>query len=219
MLTFLSKNCKVCLLLTGIILLISCSQPKKLDILLAGSKVLAFGDSLTYGTGADKDHSYPAALEKLIQLEVINAGIPGEFSSEGLARLPKLLAEHQPELLILCHGGNDILRKNSPQQLKQNLIDMIELAQQNNTQVVLIGVPQLKVFGGVHPVYQQVAEQYKLPFESEALASLLKNNQYKSDMVHLNNAGYQQFAEHIYQLLQEEGALYQFAYKSEHSTE
>lgn len=189
------------------ILLISCSQPKKLDILLAGSKILAFGDSLTYGTGADKGKSYPDVLEQLTQLEVINEGIPGELSSEGLDRLPKLLAEYQPELLILCHGGNDILRKKSSQQLKQNLIAMIELAQQHNTQVVLIGVPQLKVFGGVHPVYQQVAEQYNLPFEFEALSSLLKNNQYRSDMVHLNNAGYQQFAEQIHQLLQEEGAM------------
>lgn len=205
--TLFSKTCQLVFLLTTAILITSCSQPKKLDILLAGSKILAFGDSLTYGTGADQGNAYPDALEKLTQLEVINAGIPGELSSEGLTRLPKLLAKHQPELLILCHGGNDILRKNSPQQLKENLIAMIELAQQHNTQVVLIGVPQLKVFGGVHPVYQQVAEQYNLPFESEALSSLLKSNQYKSDMVHLNNAGYQQFAEYIHQLLQQEGAI------------
>jgi len=73
--------------------------------------ILAFGDSLTYGTGASKGANYPSVLSALSTHTVINAGISGEISSNGLSRLPALLDKHQPELLILIHGGNDMLRK------------------------------------------------------------------------------------------------------------
>lgn len=198
----------LCLLTISTTFILSgCSQPKRLSPLPIGAKILTFGDSLTYGTGADKGKSYPEILETLTQITAINGSIPGELSAEGLVRLPKALQKHQPDLLVLCHGGNDLLRKKSPATLKQNLIAMINTSRKYNVEVVMIGVPEAKLFGGIHPVYQQVAEQLDVPFESEALGMLLKDNQYKSDYVHLNNKGYHKLAQSIKQLLEREGAL------------
>ena len=67
--------------------------------------MLAFGDSLTAGFGAAAQQSYPEVLENLALLNIINAGVSGELSAAGLQRLPALLAQHQPKLVIICHAG------------------------------------------------------------------------------------------------------------------
>ena len=85
-----------------------CDPTPKVKALGDDAVILAFGDSLTFGTGASKHKSYPAQLQALISRTVINAGIPVEVSNTGLRRLPALLTRHQPDLVIICHGGNDI---------------------------------------------------------------------------------------------------------------
>ena len=100
----------------------------KLPRLPGEAVVLAFGDSLTFGTGTTPDRSYPAALERKIGRKVVAAGIPGEVSAAGLARLPEVLDEVQPKLLILCHGGNDMLRKLSTRQAADNIRAMVSMA-------------------------------------------------------------------------------------------
>ena len=107
-----NKN-KYFFFLSVFILIISgCGEKtSSLPSLSNDSVILAFGDSLTYGYNVSKTESYPAVLETLTGLKVINAGISGEVSKQGLKRLPNVLDEHHPQLMILCHGGNDLLRK------------------------------------------------------------------------------------------------------------
>lgn len=170
--------------------------------------ILAFGDSLTYGTGASQDNDYPSILSSLSAHQVINAGIPGEISRDGLERLPEVLDEYQPELLILIHGGNDILRRIPQQQTSDNLKQMIQLAKQRDIKVVMLGVPEFGLFLlNSSEIYQQVAEAQKIPTDLDTLPEILSKNQLKSDTIHPNDKGYQLMAENIYDLLAQTGAL------------
>lgn len=190
-----------------ILLLTACSAPPTLPRLPAGAVVLAFGDSLTYGTGADSGQSYPAVLTTLASRHVINAGVPGEVSAEGLVRLPALLDEHRPQLLILCHGGNDLLRKHAEPELARNLRAMVEAARARGIVVVLVGVPAPGLLLSVPELYAALAKEQQLPYEAEALRTILGDRALKSDPVHPNAEGYRQFAQRLHALLRAAGAL------------
>lgn len=185
----------------------ACDSGAQLKPLGENAVVLAFGDSLTFGTGSDKQQAYPARLQQLLARTVINAGVPGEISQTGLARLDSLLKRHQPELLILCHGGNDILRRYNLKQTQDNLQQMIDLAKASNTQVVLVGVPQFGIFLSSAPFYEELATRNQLPLENTVLSDILGDARLKSDQIHPNAAGYALLAERIHQLLQQSGSI------------
>ncbi len=190
-------------------LLAACSRDTpRLQPLAADAVILAFGDSLTYGSGVGEDGSYPAVLERLSGRTVINAGIPGEQSHQGLLRLPKELDENQPALLILCHGGNDMLRKQPMAAMQENLERMIRIAKGRGVEVVLLGVPQPALFGlESAKYYREVAENTGVPFQDSVIPEVLSDTRFKSDQVHPNAAGYEMIAEAVYRLLLREGAL------------
>lgn len=171
------------------------------------SHILAFGDSLTEGKGVSRSASYPAVLQQLSGRTVINAGISGEVSADGLPRLQALLDEQSWDLLILMHGGNDILRNLNADTSKQNLAAMIDAAQARDIPVLLIGVPEKQLFSTSAPLYRELADEYRLVFIDDIISRLLKSPDYKSDQVHFNEAGYRKLAETILHTLQKNGAL------------
>jgi lysophospholipase L1-like esterase len=193
------------LLLAG--LLAACGADPRLPRLAAGDVVLAFGDSLTHGTGADPGQAYPAQLQALIGRPVVNAGEPGETTAEGLQRLPTALAAHQPRLLLLCLGGNDLLRRQDPAETAANLRAMVGLAREQGVAVVLIGVPEPSLLAGAPAFYGQIAEEFQLPYEGEVFNEVLKNRRLKADPIHANGAGYRRVAERLADLLKDAGAL------------
>jgi len=178
-----------------------CNRGPAIASLPEDAIVLAFGDSLTYGTGAGSGESYPEVLASLLGRTVINAGVPGETSAQGLRRLPGVLAEHEPDLVVLCHGGNDFLRRLDQQQLAANLAAMVALIHDSGAEVVVVGVPQLGLFLQTAPLYEQLAETYRLPYEGEIVADLLGDRDLKSDSVHPNAAGYRQLAQAVFRLI------------------
>lgn len=183
----------------ALFLVAGCDSGPKLRALAPDSVILAFGDSLTRGTGAKSGESYPEVLTGLLGRQVINAGIPGEISAEGRARLAQMLDTHNPQLVILCHGGNDFLRRLDTQQTIANLRAMIEEVRGRGVELVLVGVPKLDFGLNVPKFYRELAEEYILPYEGEILLKLLGDSDYKSDGIHPNAKGYQQLAEALNQ--------------------
>jgi len=169
--------------------------------------VLAFGDSLTYGSGATREQSYPAVLSRLLRRKVVNAGIPGEISADGLRRLPKFLDQYQPQLLILCHGGNDMLRKLDREKLLSHLREMIRIARSRDIAVVLVAVPEPGLLLESAAFYPELAREFEIPIEDDSLSDILADRSLKSDAIHPNAAGYQQFAQSLFELLQKNGAI------------
>lgn len=174
-----------------------------------GSTVLALGDSLTFGYGANPDESYPAQLQKLTGWNVVNGGVSGDTSAQALSRLPALLAR-KPKLVIVGIGGNDFLRKVPEEQTRANIAKIIETVQKENIPAVLVGVPHITLgalFGHLsdHPLYEDLSEEYGIPLFGGAWAEILGDNDLKSDQIHANGKGYRRFAEKLSDFLHAQG--------------
>ncbi len=175
--------------------------------LAPGDVILAFGDSITFGTGAGREESYPAVLSKRIGFEVVNAGVPGEVTTKGLKRLPRVLDRVRPKLVILCLGGNDMLRRQNSEQTEENLKQMVRLIRAKGAAVVMLGVPEPGLFLSTADIFDRVASELDVTLEDDIIPDLLGDNQYKSDHIHPNAAGYARLAEAVEALLRERGAL------------
>ncbi|MFN7219683.1 MAG: arylesterase [Burkholderiales bacterium] len=196
----------LCIAAIGL-LLSGCSKAPPLAPLPTDAVVLAFGDSLTHGTGASNDAAYPAVLSQLISRRVVNAGVPGEVSAAGLARLPEVLEEVKPRLLILCHGGNDFLRKKPEGEAAANVRAMVQLARQRGIDVVLLATPKPGLSVSPPDFYEAIAKEFNIPIEQKVLREVLTDNSKKSDLVHPNAAGYRMMAEALALVLTQAGAV------------
>lgn len=185
----------------------SCGSSGELPRLSTDAVILSFGDSLTRGKGAEDHQSYPALLQSLTNRKVINAGRSGEVSEDGLNRLPSLLDQHTPDLLILCHGGNDILQKKDLIKMGENIRKMISIAEERNIPVVLLGVPRPGLFLSSAEIYSEIAESTGVIFIEDLIADVLSDNALKYDIAHPNDAGYQVIAEEVYSILKDTGAI------------
>ena len=167
-----------------------------------GSTVLALGDSLTFGTGASAETSYPTVLAGLTGWNVVNAGVSGDTSAQALARLPALLAEHHPKLVIVSIGGNDFLRKLPESDTRTHVHAICKQSLAAGAQVLLVAVPRATVAAALgqmtdHALYAEVAKDLKIPLQREAWGEVLAQPDLRADAVHANARGYAQFARSV----------------------
>lgn len=172
-----------------------------------GDTIVAFGDSLTFGFGADPEESYPAVLSKLTGFKVINAGVSGEISETGMKRLPGVLDKYKPDLLILCHGGNDILRNLDPAITADNIQNMIKEARKRNISVIILGVPKKGLTLPVPTFYKELADKYQIPYEPDIIRRVIADSSLKSDYIHPNAKGYEAIAKAIKEVLVKAGVI------------
>ena len=163
--------------------------------------MLALGDSLTQGVGANADASYPSLLAERTGWKVVNAGVSGETSKQIADRLPGLLDEHRPSLAILCAGGNDWLQRRSEQVVQGEITRMLQLCKARATPVLLVAVPELSLSAALtgrmkdHSIYQTLAKDNRVALLPDAWSEVLGNSALRADQVHANAAGYARFTE------------------------
>ncbi|MBA6244306.1 MULTISPECIES: GDSL-type esterase/lipase family protein [Psychrobacter] len=195
--------------LSAIISVTGCGSEPQQDTLPAGSTVVALGDSLTYGYGANPKTAYPTVLAELSKWNVVNAGVNGDTSADVLTRVNEII-EQNPDLVLLGVGGNDVLQRIAPDTTRANIVATIDTLQSNNIDVVLIAEPYLStsaLFGKAsdNPLYEDIAEAEGIPLYSDGWSTVLSDEALKSDKIHANAAGYRQFAEGLHDYLKDEG--------------
>lgn len=199
--------CTALFLAAALLVTAACSPTPQMPLLAADATILAFGDSLTAGIGAGETESYPAVLARLTGRKIVNAGVPGEVSADGVQRLPELLERERPALLILCHGGNDQLARQDHQLIAGNLRAMLRIAGERGVPVLLVAVPSPDLSLKPPPLYEELSREFHVPLEGKALRQILGKGSLKSDYVHPNAAGYRLLAEDLAKLLKKSGAL------------
>ena len=175
--------------------------------------IVALGDSLTSGRGIGRDEAYPAQLEKMVKraklpFKVVNHGVSGDTTSDGVRRLQAALDE-DPAILIVALGANDGLRGVPVSQVRANLEKIIEAAQERHIEVLLCGMDALPILGwqytvDFHLLYPSLAQKYDVPLVPFMLEGVFANqNMLQDDFVHPNPAGALRIAENIWPYVQQ----------------
>ena len=167
-----------------------------------GTDIVAFGDSLVAGYGADEGRDFVSLLSKAINQPIVNLGKDGETTSEALTRL-KQLDKYNPKVVILLVGGNDYLQKRDMGQAFLNLGKIIEDLQKRGAVVVLVGVRVNFYIGNFDKQYEALVNQYHVAYVPNAMDGIFGNKKYMYDSIHPNNAGYQLLADRILPVLQQ----------------
>ncbi|MEZ7923373.1 MAG: arylesterase [Acinetobacter towneri] len=177
-----------------VLLLALCFSP----FVVSAKTIMIVGDSLSAGYGIQPQQGWVHLLQKRLeqqypkQHKVVNASVSGETTSGALARLPKLLQTHRPDVVVIELGGNDGLRGQPPQMIQKNLANLIQHSQKAKAKVVIFGMKMPPNYGSAYSKafennYKVVSQQYKvklLPFFMEGIAG---NKQLmQKDLIHPN---------------------------------
>ncbi|HEY5762139.1 MAG TPA: GDSL-type esterase/lipase family protein [Rhodocyclaceae bacterium] len=196
----LRLGCLACLPLG----LAACSPSPPFSPLPTNARVLVLGDSLVSGYGLSVQRAWPALLSQTTGWQIENAGVSGNTSEQGLARLPDYLdVESPPAAVIVVLGGNDMLRKIPEAQTRANLATAIEKIRRVAAVPVLIAVPRPSLAGAVlqslddADLYAELAAESNVPLIESVFSDVLSESALKLDRLHPNDAGQQELARRI----------------------
>ncbi len=199
--------------LLSLLVLAACSRKVTLSPLAAGSTVLAFGDSVTYGTGAQPGEDWPTLLAAMTGWRIVNAGVPGDTAEAGKERIRGLLGELKPALVIVEIGGNDFLRRRPAPVVREDVRSIVRQAKVAGAQVVLVAVPELSLLGALTrrpddaALYAEIGRDEQVPVIADVFSDILASPELCADQIHPNAAGYRKMAEGIAAALRGFGLL------------
>lgn len=164
-----------------------------------GTEIVCFGDSLTEGFGAGKGEDYPSVLRARTNLPVINAGVSGDTTGSALERLEKDIFPHDPKIVIITLGGNDVLNGVDWRETLANAEKIVDRIQQRGAVVVWAAVRTGILTDPIHDGLKKLALQKHFVFIPDILRGILLDPRYKYDRIHPNGDGYELMADRIYQ--------------------
>ena len=196
-----SVLCKDILLLACSLWLVACLGCAKREIRnidSRGTTIICFGDSITFGYGAQTQESYPVVLSKMIQIPVINAGIDGDTTTEALRRFDSDVLERDPLLVIIEFGGNDFLRKIPKEVTVKNVKEMVERVQVKGAMAAIVDISAGMFLGEYRTAFHNLAKEKEAIFIPRILSNIITNPSLKSDFLHPNAEGYKIVTQRIY---------------------
>jgi len=167
-----------------------------------GKSIVCFGDSLTAGYGASYNTSFPAVLGTLTKRPVINLGVSGDTSGDGVARMNKIF-ENNPYMVLIQFGGNDFRRQIPPQTVKRNILTIIREVQAHGAIAAVVDTESSSYMGNYSKVMKEAAKETNSLYIEPILDGILNNKALKSDQVHPNEAGYRIIAERIFKQIKD----------------
>jgi acyl-CoA hydrolase len=176
------------------VFLVTCS-PDIPNLDSPGTTIVCLGDSITAGVGAAPGRPFPEILADRLGTEVINAGVPGDTTEDGLARLDEVLA-HDPWLVIVELGGNDRLRQVPPARTEAALRTIVQRLLDARVVPLLVEF-DAPFSGSYNAIFGRVAEEYSVPMVEEVLGDILVDSSLKSDPIHPNAQGHELLAEEM----------------------
>ncbi len=195
------------------LLAMSCSHAEQHSAVPAGETVLVLGDSISYGNGANIGEDYPTLLAAKTGWNIINAGVPGDTTEMGLARLPQLLEDNSLKLVLVELGGNDFLHHIPRAQTTANLQKILAMIKAKQIPAVMLAIPKASLFGAAvgnlsdDPMFEELGKENDTAVIADDLANVLSQNELKADPIHPNALGYQKLAEAIEKSLKVQGFL------------
>ncbi len=164
----------------------------------SGSTIVCFGDSLTFGYGVPGGDDYPAALSKMLNMPVINAGIDGDSSGEALKRIQSDVLDRNPMLVIIEFGGNDFLRKVPLENTIANISQMADMVQEKGAMAAIVDISSGIFMATYRKALRALAENKQAIFVPSVLSGIITNPEMKSDFLHPNAEGYRLIAQRVH---------------------
>ena len=202
----ISKIAFLSFLCTLLVLLTNCqNQFNQITNLHAGvgQQIIVLGDSITAGYGLSSEQAYPHLLSQKLNLSILNRGVSGDKTADGLARLSEDVLSEKPWMVIIALGGNDFLKKVPKLETEQNLRQMVNQIQAQKAITVLLGM-NLGLFKDEYEsLYKRVAEETGSYLIPQVLKGIIDNPKHRQeDIIHPNAKGQEILAERIAKALQ-----------------
>ncbi len=196
---------KLILLVTSYSLLVTaltgCAKREIKNIDSRGKNIVCFGDSITFGYGAEPGGDYPSALIKMTSIPVINAGIDGDTSTEAIKRIKSDVLNRNPLLVIVEFGGNDFLKKIPQEVTLNNVREIIDTIQTQGAMVAVVDISTEMILKQYRSAFYNLAREKGAIFIPSILSGIITNPRLKSDFIHPNADGYNVIAQRIYRTI------------------